>query len=166
MEVNRPNPKHASLLQHPLKAPSFLPCMGFTATSSLQFQSSLSAARKNPAAVTSLPSRTAPKLHCQPLFWKGQLSRVAPAQLQTPGTAHTSLSALDMQAAQLSCQNICDVVPAGTGWEQWQVAPAPMGARWHGHQPWLAHGWGGCALAHSSLKLGMPGADKNTALTM
>lgn len=71
-----------------------------------------------------------------------------------------------MQVAQLSYQNICHVAPAGTGWEQWQVAPVPMGARWHGHQPCLAHGWGGCALTCSWLKLGMPGADKNTALAM
>lgn len=66
------------------------------------------------------------------------------------------------QAAQPSWQSICDAAPARTGQEQWQVAPEPMGAQWHR----LAHGRGGCALAYSLLKLGMPGADKNTALTM
>lgn len=77
----------------------------------------------------------------------------------------TPRAVLGGQAAHLSRQNVCDAEPARAGQEQRQVAPAPMGAQWHGHRPPVSS-WLGRLRFGLQLKLGMPGADKNTTLTM
>lgn len=145
-------------------------CMDFPLASSLQFQSSLSESRRAvrqrwPHFCRGRPPDCASGL----CFVEGELSGVAPGHRPSAHNVGQHMHArthaqavLGVQAAQLGRQNICDAVPARTGREQRQVAPAPVGAGWHGHRPRLAHGWGGCALAYCSLKLGMPGADKNT----